>query len=171
MRKRMLVSLTLIFLVAALVGGATFALFTDEATNANNAFATGTVDIVLNDDNADEITFFNLEDIAPGDSGNVTIKVANAGSLEFRYDVALDVEGDLFALPHPILVTLKAGSNVIFSSSQDGTFDVNRVLDAGASEDLTLEWSFPKEAGNEYQGKSGSFSITFSAEQTKNNPI
>lgn len=165
----MLVSLTTIFLVAALVGGATFALFTDEATNANNTFAAGTVDIVLDNDTDDEITSFNLENIAPGDSGSVTIKVANSGSLEFRYDTALDVDGDLFAGDHPIVVTLKKGNDVIFSSAADGAFDSNRVLAAGASEDLTLEWSFPKDAGNEYQAAAGNFSVSFVAEQTKNN--
>ncbi|GAW91970.1 TasA family protein [Calderihabitans maritimus] len=169
--KRVYLSFLVIALVSALVGGATFALFTDEATNSNNTFAAGTIDIELNDNSDDDIVSFTVSNIAPGDSGGTTIKVDNEGSLDLRYDVSIDVDGALFDGNHPIIVTLKdPDGGVLFQTSEDGEYDLNRVLAAnGGTETLTLEWSFPQDADNTYQGQEGSFDLTFSAEQIKNN--
>jgi len=45
-KTKIFMSMLVIALAAALVGGATMAWFTDEATNVGNTFTAGTVDIV-----------------------------------------------------------------------------------------------------------------------------
>lgn len=70
----------------------------------------------------------------------------------------------------PLVITIKDSSgNIIIPGLTN-----NRALaadgQAGDSEVLTVEWSLPKDAGNEYQGKSATFGLTVNAEQTANNP-
>jgi len=167
-KKIFILFLSVIFLFT-LVGGVTFALFTASATNANNNFTAGTVNIELNDDPDDEITSFSVNNIAPGDSDSATIKVDNEGSLELRYGVSIDVEGDLFTGSSPLVVTLlDAEGHVLFEASSDDIFLLNRVLSSNTSEDLTVKWYLPLEANNDYQNKSGSFDLIFHAEQTRN---
>lgn len=57
MKKRVLLLSLAVILLCGLVGGATYALFSDQATNSNNTFAAGTVKV-----NADR----NLGDPVPG---------------------------------------------------------------------------------------------------------
>lgn len=156
-------SLMMVFLVAALVGGATFAIFTDSATNENNTFAAGTLDISL--DKLNGTKYFDIANIAPGDSGSANVTVSNVGSLELRYDIAQTLTGDIASGTNGLVVTIKKDGTVIVPG------DNNRVLAAGANEVLTVEWTLPLAAGNEYQGKSATLGLTVNAEQTKNNPV
>jgi len=167
MRKRMFLSLTMIFLVAALIGGATFAVFTDESTNADNTFAAGTIDI-----NSAFTTAWSgdCELMAPGDVREAKITVTNSGSLELGYDIAATLSGKLFtAQPNDpncaVLEIFDAGGNEIVPGP-----DNNRVLASGASEVLTVKVRLPLDAGNAYQGAQGSVTLTFNAVQTANNP-
>lgn len=163
MRRKFFMSMFMIALMAALVGGATFALFTDTATNAGNTFTAGTLDISL--DKPDGTKYFDISNIAPGDSGSATVTVKNEGSLELRYDISTTLTGALAAAPNGLIVAIKDSvGNVIVPG------DNNRVLAAEGSENLTVEWKLPLAAGNEYQGTSATFGLTVSAEQTKNNP-
>lgn len=174
LKKKVLMSFATLSLATALVGGATFALFTDETVNANNTFAAGTVDIVLNDQVSDETTgLFNIPDIAPGDSGSIPLKVHNSGSLDFRYDVEVVRSGALFEGDTPIVLTLKSdsGETWVWDKNSEDFRDLNRELKEGKTDNLTMEWYFPLEANNDYQEATGSFSVNFTAEQTRNNPI
>lgn len=154
-----MMSLMIIGLVSALVGGATFAIFTDSAVNQNNTFTAGTLDIVLNNDTDDEVTSFNVTDIKPGDSGSAIVNVKNNGSLALKYNMTITKNGDLFGGSNPIAITVKNSAGTVLNLADF------RDLAVGANEDLTVEWSFPSSAGNEYQGKSGTFDLTFNAEQ------
>lgn len=163
LKKKMGAALATTALGAALIGGGTFAVFTSSATNQGNTFAAGTVKISL--DKPDGTKYFNIENIAPGDSGSSTVTVKNDGSLELRYDIAEALSGDLASGANGLKVTVKDASGNVITPGTDN----NRKLAAGANEVLTVEWALPKDAGNEYQGTSASLGLTMNAEQTANN--
>ncbi|MFJ9500036.1 TasA family protein [Brevibacillus centrosporus] len=163
LKKQFAVTLASVGLGAALIGGGTFALFTSEAQNTGNTFAAGSVEVSL--DKPDGTTYFNVENIAPGDSETKTVTVKNSGTLELRYDLGVDLTGDLAAAPNGLTVKVTDKNGNEIAPGPDG----NRVLAAGASEELKVTYTLPKEAGNEYQGKAATLGLKVLAEQTKNN--
>jgi len=161
----LIVAFVLTMIGALLVGGATVALFTDTAENTDNEFAAGTLQVAL--DKQGDAKYFDLSNIAPGDSGSATVTVSNNGSLELRYKFNdlektgyLVVGGD-----HSIVFTLKNGDQVL-ETGENGTF---LILEPNQSQDITVEWQMPMDAGNDYQGETGTVGISVYAEQTANN--
>lgn len=152
MKARMAMSMLVIILAAALVGGATMAIFTDEATNAGNSFAAGTVSVALGAQHV-PVTVTN---IAPGDIVTRSFTVTNDGTLELRFDVAAAATGTLFVGTTPAVV----------GGLGD---DQNVVLKPGDSATVTFTVALPLAANNDYQGATGTVNFTISAEQTANN--
>lgn len=153
MRSKIFMSMMMIALVAALVGGATFALFTDTTTNANNTFAAGTVKI-----SAGTQTYtVAVDNMAPGDSIPGSFVVKNEGSLKLWYQVTSSATGDLF--------TLDANHAVVVPPTTEW-----ETLDPGQSATISYNVTLPLEAGNDYQGKTGTLSFTVNATQYDNNP-
>lgn len=152
MRSKIFMSMLMIALVAALVGGATFALFTDTTTNADNTFAAGTVDI-----SAGAQTYtVAINNMAPGDSIPGSFVVKNEGSLKLWYQVTSSAAGALFQGATPAVVVPPATEWA--------------ALDPGQSATISYNVSLPLAAGNEYQGVSGTLGFIVNAEQFDNNP-
>lgn len=148
---------------AAIMAAGSFALFTSSATNTGNTFASGTLKISM--DKPDQTKYFDIKDMAPGDSGSAKVTVKNEGTLQLRYDIAQALAGDLAAGANGLAVTIKDKNDVVITPGADN----NRVLDPGATEVLTVEYALPIGAENEYQGKQATLGLTVNAEQTKNN--
>jgi predicted ribosomally synthesized peptide with SipW-like signal peptide len=74
MKSRMLVSLLVIALAAAVIGGATMAWFTDEAEVSDVTFTAGTVDIEVTNDPT------SFENVNPGDCYDISATIKNEGS-------------------------------------------------------------------------------------------
>jgi predicted ribosomally synthesized peptide with SipW-like signal peptide len=146
-----------------LIAGGTYALFTSTAQNTANSFTSGT--LVINLDNPDGTKYFDITNIAPGDSASNTVTVTNDGSLGLRYDIAESLTGALAEGANPLEVTItdSEGNTIVPGTGND------RILDAGDSETLTVSWKLPLEAENEYQETSADLSMTVNAEQVKNN--
>ncbi|MBT9173545.1 MAG: Spore coat-associated protein N [Syntrophomonadaceae bacterium] len=155
MKTKMFMSMLVIALAAALVGGATMALFTDTAANAGNTFTAGTVDVEVGAVPAVPVAITNM---APGDTYNGSFTVRNAGTLELRYSVSAAAAGALFGGPTPAVV----------GGLGD---DQNVVLAPGASAAVSFTVALPIGAGNDYQGDVGTVDFTISAVQTANNPL
>jgi len=153
MKTRIYVSMLVIALAAALVGGATMALFTDQDTNEGNVFTAGTVDIEAGETSV----IIGAGNMAPGDTVTGSFTVTNIGTLELRYDVSSSVSGALFGGATPALVGALGD-------------DQNVVLAPGASATVTFTVHLPLGADNSYQGAAGSVNFTIAAEQTANNP-
>lgn len=73
MKKRIAISVMLVVTASLLIGGATFAVFSDSAVNQNNTFTAGTVDIAAKRDLGDPIPgpmFYTTasEGLMPGQS-------------------------------------------------------------------------------------------------------
>lgn len=156
---------------AALIGGGTFAIFTDTATNTQNTFTAGTLDINVLNETAFSGTIANL---APGDTGSQTFDVTNNGSLDLRYDIAQSLSSGAGTL---VLGDANKDLNFSIEYSTDGgtTYtavtpgDNNIVMAAGATHKYKVTYTLPKAADNPYQAGSSNFKLTFSAEQTRNN--
>ncbi|HET6810441.1 MAG TPA: SipW-dependent-type signal peptide-containing protein [Acidimicrobiales bacterium] len=93
--RKVLISLLVVGLTAALAGGETMASFNAETTNSSNVFATGT--LYLNDATSSQTTclsssgsgnvnaacnaVFNVSAQKPGSSGTYTVTITNDGSV------------------------------------------------------------------------------------------
>jgi len=79
MNKKILISLSVIGVVAAIAIGGTIAYFSDTETSTGNTFTAGELDLIVdingNDQNPLTQTLFDLTDMKPGDKGEVTISL------------------------------------------------------------------------------------------------
>jgi predicted ribosomally synthesized peptide with SipW-like signal peptide len=79
-------SLMTIAVVGALVGGGTYAYFSDTETSSGNTFTAGTLDLNLDSVNTNVVKF-TVTDVKPGDSGGGTWTVVNVGSIPGYLDL------------------------------------------------------------------------------------
>jgi hypothetical protein len=148
--RLMTLSVVSVILVAALVGGATFALFTAQSLNHTNNFTAGTLAIANADKTPWDVMVGNM---APGDVFEKTITVTNTGSLELEFAGTFSRTGAIFAGTNKALVDLLNGYG---------------VLAPGASQDVTVRVTLPLAADNSYQTATGNVTVTFHAFQTRN---
>jgi predicted ribosomally synthesized peptide with SipW-like signal peptide len=94
LNKKILASLLVIGVVAAVAGGSTFALFNDTETSEDNTFAAGELDLTVDWNetyngefeeyqpaaNINGTPIFNLSDIKPGDEGHAQVSLNNEGN-------------------------------------------------------------------------------------------
>lgn len=154
-KKKLLMAMGTMAIAAMLISAGTFALFTAEAVNEGNTFATGTLTIE-DITNGNGSAAFKVANMAPGDKGNGELTIKNTGSLDAWVKVdSVDTEGALFSGDNPI--ELKYSSDTV-------------EVKSGESQVFKVSYQFPLAAGNEYQGKDGSATFNFKAVQSKNNP-
>jgi spore coat-associated protein N len=143
---------------ASLIGGGTFALFTDSVTNTGNTFTAGTVSIDDLTGNGNVFTSaLYVSNLAPGDNETGTITVQNNGSLDawVRIDTANSTtSGTLFGGATPMQITYAA--NVV-------------LVPAGGQTTLDVEYNLPLAADNSYQGATGTINVAVQAVQSRNN--
>jgi len=152
-KGRFLASFMIIGLVAALMAGATYAVFTSTSTNEGNIFETGNLEVAAGDQvYGGEI---EVDNMAPGDEIEGSFVVSNSGSLELYYKVTAIVDGDLFELDdnHAYVAEI---------NNQTG------VLAPEGSATVTYKIVFPEEAGDNYQGVGGTLKFKVDAVQTAN---
>jgi spore coat-associated protein N len=155
---------------AALIGGGTFAIFTDSASNTNNTFTAGTLDI-----NVGSETVFSgtIDNLAPGDTGSQTFEVTNDGSLKLRYDIAQTLDNGAGTLvlgdaTKDLKLTIEYSTdNVNWTPVTPG--DNNIEMDPEDKHYYKVSYELPYDADNDYQAGSSDFQLTFDAEQTRNN--
>lgn len=153
MKRKLVVSLLLVGLLAFGIGAGTFAYFTSQATSGSNSFTAGTLVV-----EAGAIAVTNTCDIGniyPGYTDDGSFTVTNSGSLPMKVKITPNISGDLFAGSNPAIIAL---SNYLEGEE----------LAAGASKVFTFDFDFPAAAGNEYQGATGSVNFTVDATQTNN---
>ncbi|MGI6363833.1 MAG: TasA family protein [Bacillota bacterium] len=169
MKKNVVVSMLIIALAAALLGGATFAWFTD-SKQVSATFTTGT--IILGEDIATPLSISNM---APNDTTEWEITIANEGTLDLYYRLGFSGNGNLAKVLH---VTIDGEDNVII----DGEDTLQEIIDslaifststmrinAGAeNHTLTITFHLPAETGNDYQNSTFEGCLTVEATQAKN---
>lgn len=164
MRKKIVASMLVIALAAALLGGAISAWFSAEAST-NATFTAGTLDL------ADlQPSLVTISDMAPGDktvAENITIR--NTGSLELFYRISFvnSGSGTLGQVLHLWIDGVDKGAQEDLGTGY--IFDSTMKLSGGASEVISVSFELPGTAGNEYKGESFSGSLVVQAVQVKNN--
>lgn len=191
MVKKILFTLIAVGLLSAVTGMGGLAVFTDQAANDANTFATGTLDISTSPASA-FITFSNM---APGDEVTEPLTVNNDGSLELRYAVTSTTTEDTLAaqldltIKEDVTTCTNAGFDTdgtpVYATGDLGSMagiDVvgdpttgpdagDRVLAASpANEVLCFNVVLPLGTDDTYQGLTTTATFTFNAEQTTNNP-
>ncbi|MCD6550483.1 hypothetical protein J7K24_02985 [bacterium] len=79
MNKKILISLSVIGIVAAIAVGGTIAYFSDTETSQGNTFTAGVIDISINDENPWE-EHFTLDDMKPCYTDYITFRINNDGN-------------------------------------------------------------------------------------------
>jgi hypothetical protein len=168
-RRRALIALLLSASLVTLGAGAmSLAVFTDSEASSG-AWSTGTINLAL-----DDSTLFNASNVFPGDTGSQTLKVSNTGSGELRYDMSVSIVDNADNLAGQFNLTIAQGAcpaaGSVYSGGLLAATLTDRVLAAGANEDLCFTWNLPLNTNDTFQGDSAEVSFDFDAEQTKNNP-
>jgi hypothetical protein len=191
--KKVVISLLVIGVVAAVALIGAIALFTSSETNPSNSFSTGTVDLAINPTSA----MFTVSNMAPGDVQYSGLQVTNSGTLQLRYAMTTTVDGNS-TLDEQLDLTMDvvtgAGVDTIWFTADDVVGEANiygpdgalsaavigdptqgadagdRTLAASGSERLRFKVTLPLSTPNSYQGTSCTVSFVFDAEQTTNNP-
>ena len=209
-KSALFTSVVSLFLCFAMLLGTTFAWFTDSATSAGNKIVAGTLDVQLwmydesvsgyvdiSDSNAPVIgdgdALFGVGDTAnenstatlwePGKTQVVYLKIVNAGSLDLKYQVAINVrdtdgEQNLYeVLKYDIVENAKDGAGVdkweggksVKVGNNIDTTDVKLPAKKDGSTDhehyFALVVHMDEDAGNKYQGGSVEFDIKVLATQ------
>jgi predicted ribosomally synthesized peptide with SipW-like signal peptide len=191
-KKRVLVSVLAIALIASLVGAFTYAYFSDPET-ATATFSAGTVDIEVGANNPWNGSF-TMADLKPSETGSITFNVKNVGMNkvvlwkhigDIKTDGGLHPESEDASDPtdtindiHKVIdYDLKVADTVIFDLKNGLSVDdiQSMWMPLGCLDvkdgTLVVEQSYhmQAEAGNEYQGDSITFDIDLYAEQLLGN--
>lgn len=165
-------------LITVGAGAMSLAIFTNSQASTGS-WSAGTIVLGVS-----PATTFTATDIMPGDSGEQTVTVSNAGTGELRYAMSSSsTNTDSKGLADQLDLTIKAGTcaspgSTLFSgklsaaalgSNVQGADTGDRTVVAAASDNLCFSWAFPIGSGNAYQTAATSTTFTFDAEQTANN--
>lgn len=168
MKKRLALSILAVAAISLIVSAATYALFTASTDNVGNTFTAGTVSL-----GQPANALLNVENIVPGDSDSAgTFEITYTGSLDAWLGLDTSCTGELLEGNNPLQVTI-----VDFKKSDDEERIYNNnlknqvvgVVTNGAEIGFKVVYAMPLAAGNEYQGKGATVSLTVHAVQAKNN--
>jgi len=195
--KWLLVLLIAIGGLAAVLGTASQAIWTDTDAVGTNAFATGSVSLTTSPTSA---IWTAVTGAAPGDvSGTGSLTVTNAGTMELRYAVTGANTDATLAAGMNLRIGLRGGAGCDFpyhnadgttttltddtqlfagalntaaliGSNAQGAQAGDRTRAASASEVLCFAVVLPSTASNTLQSLSNTTTFTFDSEQTANNP-
>lgn len=169
--KRLSVGIIIIVILAVCLCITTFALVYESVSVKDNAFKTGEVKINLNDGkpviSEHEFVF------EPGMTVTKNFFVENNSTCDVYYRLYLDdASGGLCSV---LKLTVRDGDRVLYSGSADSFNKQNasvadNALKSGQRRNLTIEFKFPEESGNNTQKLDLTFTMRADATQTKNNP-
>jgi spore coat-associated protein N len=74
-------------LLLGVIGGATFAYFSDTESSTNNSLTAGTLDLNIDGGNL-AVNTFSVSAVAPGDSGSGSSTLSNVGSMAGELDIS-----------------------------------------------------------------------------------
>ena len=191
-----LVALMAVGGLAALLGAASQAIWTDTDPVGGNDFATGSVSLTTSPTSA---IWSAVTAAAPGDRATGSLTVTNAGTMQLRYATTGSNTNATLAAGMNLRIGLQAGGSCDFpyhnadgtttaltddtqlfagalntaaliGSNAQGAQAGDRTLAASANEVLCFGVALPNTAANSLQALSNTTTFTFDSEQTANNP-
>ncbi|WP_077358425.1 TasA family protein [Virgibacillus halodenitrificans] len=191
-KKKLGMGIATAVLGVGLIGGGTFAYFSDQEVNASS-FAAGTLDINVAGNDADN-AIIDVGNLKPGDTMTRNFKLNNTGSLNVskvlltsNYDV-IDANGDNAGadfgehIKVKFLINKDKKTEVVHETTLKKLSEADVVdrdllgwilggekdgLKAGTSDELTVKFEFvDKGDQNVFQGDSLKLDWTFDAKQT-----
>ena len=166
------------------VWGSSMALFTDSQAE-NASFSSGTLDLAA----SPSPTLLNVTNMAPGDVVYAPLSLTNNGTLDLRWSMTSadgggSDSGFLGALAFAVVqnatcdatafggAPLATGAvpTLAIGDPTAGAQPGDQTLAPSATSDLCFRVTFPTSADNTLQAKTASATLTFAAEQVKNNP-
>ncbi|MED2038481.1 CalY family protein [Bacillus wiedmannii] len=187
LKKKLGMGIASAVLGAALVGGGTFAFFSDKEVS-NNTFATGTLDLALNPS-----TVVNVSNLKPGDTVEKEFKLENKGTLDIKKvllkteysveDMKKDNKDDLgkhikvtflknvdkheTIVKQTTLDKLKGDTLTAVDNDLAAWFWDEKGISAGKSDKFKVKFEFVdnKKDQNEFQGDKLQLTWTFDAQQ------
>jgi len=188
LKKKLGMGITSAVLGAALVGGGTFAFFSDKEVS-NNTFAAGTLDLALNPS-----TVVNVSNLKPGDTIEKEFKLENKGSLNIKKvllktdynveDVKKDNKDDFgkhikvtflknvdkheTIVKETTLDKLKGDTLTAVDNDLAASFWDEKGISAGKSDKFKVKFEFVDNGKdqNQFQGDKLQLNWTFDAQQT-----
>lgn len=173
MKKRLVLIMILIGLLAFGIGMGTYAWFTSSVTSTNNVFKTGKLEIKNPGNGVFASGILNVDNIYPGWTGQKNITITNAGTLAFKFKLK-DITLKSSSNEGEILYNGANGLRVSFDDQKwykvkDITnYVFDKQINKGESKTITVYYKLPKAAGNAYQGKSVTLEFNFEATQIEN---
>lgn len=179
---KILKSLVIIGVVAALTISATGAIFTSQAKVTGNTFATGTLEIRINGQAS--IPGFNVTNAAPGDTYNGNFNIQNWNAAQFGGNSTLPAKSLKLSAVRTSVPTVPADLWDVLKVKVDSTVGWNNVtvydgklknlmnkeillpgneFPAGWTMPMSYTVTLPSSAGNEYQGLSATFDFVVDA--------
>jgi predicted ribosomally synthesized peptide with SipW-like signal peptide len=135
MNIRIALSSLSILTALALMGGATFAFFSDVGTSNNNVFAAGTFDLLLSDDTPetlqdDVVASFGGENMAPGDcTTSQQLRLRNSGTVAGDHVDITTTNSDSTIAPFLRLDTLDYDLGNVLANIDDVNLNGYKDLD------------------------------------------
>lgn len=193
MNRRIVLSAVSIVGALAVMGGATFAAFTDSATATNNTFATGNPSLLLSADPGgsepsflDTIAGPSFSGLVPGDTKIFPFWIKNASDGDVNFDVTGDVASIVedADLDDALLVSWKcdqSGDNSLADETPTSEFSPRAWLAGGNTSVLMnlapgvkryceMTGRLPSTAGNEVAGETLHFNVIYDASQVLSTP-
>ncbi|EPC8419946.1 MULTISPECIES: CalY family protein [Bacillus cereus group] len=189
LKKKLGMGIASAVLGAALVGGGTFAFFSDKEVS-NNTFAAGTLDLALNPS-----TVVNVSNLKPGDTVEKEFKLENKGTLDIKKvllktdysveDTKKDNKDDFgkhikvtflknvdkheTIVKQTTLDKLKGDTLTAVDNDLAAWFWDEKGISAGKSDKFKVKFEFVdnKKDQNEFQGDKLQLTWTFDAQQTE----
>ncbi len=192
--KWILLALMAVGGLAALLGAASQAVWTDTEAVGTNSFATGSISLTTSPTSA---VWTAVTDAAPADKATGSLTVTNAGTMSLRYAVGGSNTDATLAAGMNVRIALKVGAGCDFpyhnddgttttltddvqlfagllnvaaliGSNAQGADPGDRTLAASATEDLCFAVVLPTSASNTLQSLSNTTTFSFDSEQTAN---
>lgn len=184
---RIIKSFFTIAVVAAIATSATGAYFNDSQTIAGNSFSTGTLEIADNSASYQHVVF---SDLKPGDTIRKYVTLTNTGTLPIDYLTAnkinvVDDSGLLSQIPVSVEANISGTPGAFFTpdwtgGTTVGAFFANSdvldgpafyrtaagVINPGQNYVIAITCTIPSTLNNDWQGKTASFDLVFTAEQS-----
>ncbi|WP_010647660.1 TasA family protein [Oceanobacillus massiliensis] len=178
-KKKLGMGLAIAALGFSLIGGGTFAFFSD-TEETHNRFTSGTLDLILKSKDDSEVVDVNLENLKPGDWKVHQFRLYNKGTLNFK-DVKLNVDytetdtnnnnnGEDFADHILIQITNTETNKKIVEWTPLSQLDdvvLSENLGAGERDILRTNFKFQDNGENQnvFMGDSLDFNLIFEASQ------